>query len=85
MCIRDRVIRYDDSNILANGFSAARARGTIGTPLAVQNGDRFLSLIGSVYDGSAWSNSAGIQFYASENQTPSAHGSSITFETTPLG
>ncbi len=73
--------KFDNTNAMANGIGAGRARGTFNSPLPVETGDRFFSLIGSTYDGSSFNNNAAIQMWAAESQTPTAHGSYMTFET----
>lgn len=76
---------YSDSNAWANGFSGARARGTLAAPTALQTNDRFLSFIGGAYSGSYFHNSAGIQFVATENHSATGQGAAISFETIENG
>ncbi|WP_413559925.1 tail fiber domain-containing protein [Bdellovibrio sp. HCB209] len=76
--------RYDnDGTTIANAIVGRRARGTVAAPTAVQSGDRIFSILGTAYNGSTWQNIGGIQMWASENQTATANGSFITFETNP--
>jgi hypothetical protein len=67
-------------------FVQRKARGTSGSPLAVQSSDNlgFFSFRG--YNGSAFTGSrAAIAAQASQNWTPTANGTSIKFSTTRNG
>lgn len=77
--------KYDNTNAMANGIGGLRARGTSASPAALQTNDRYFSLIGAAYDGSAFSNDAAIQMYAGENHSTAAHGSFMSFETAANG
>lgn len=69
------------------GFRGGGARGTPSAPAATQANDIICFMGGHGHDGSSWSTAARAQvgFRASENWTPSANGSYLTFETTPTG
>lgn len=66
-----------------------RARGTLTSPTAVQNGNYLLSFYAGGYDGtnwtSGWNGGAGITAYATENWTTTARGAGFFFQTTPNG
>lgn len=68
-------------------INGRRARGTPGSPAAVQNTDALLLLAAQGHDGTGYDafTHCMIDMAASENWTTSAHGSSITFATTPNG
>jgi hypothetical protein len=68
------------------GIQFRKARGTEGSPIAVQNGDNLLNLAGSGYNGSSFFNqSATIVFDAAENFSGSQGGTDMIFGTTSLG
>jgi len=64
-----------------------RARGTAGTPTAVQANDGLLFLVAKGYGSSGFSPSgrANISIYVAENWTDAAQGTYITFKTTQAG
>jgi hypothetical protein len=68
-------------------ISGRRARGSMGTPTAIQNGDAIFSVGARGYDGTAFGGppNANIVFDATENFTDTAHGTAITFDTTANG
>ncbi|MCE7887452.1 MAG: hypothetical protein DYH13_08150 [Alphaproteobacteria bacterium PRO2] len=45
------------------GFNAARSRGTIASPTAVQSGDSVLTMWGTAYDGNTWETPALMQYF----------------------
>ncbi len=45
------------------GFNAARSRGTIAAPTAVQSGDSVLTMWGTAYDGDTWETPALMQYF----------------------
>jgi hypothetical protein len=59
------------------------ARGTAGTPTAVQTGDLIARYSGNAFDGTSYASSgvARIDIYATENHTTSSKGSKIVFGT----
>lgn len=68
------------------GIQGRKARGTEGTPTAVQSGDNLFNIAASGYNGSSFTNqSATIIFDASENFTGIANGTEIKFGTTNIG
>lgn len=67
------------------GFLTRKANGTEAVPTATTINQRSTILVGSSYGGSTWVNNTGICFYASENQSETARGSHITFETAGIG
>lgn len=63
-----------------------RANGTPAGPLPVPSGQGLLTIGGRGYDGAGFTaTSSQILLSALENWTPNAHGSRITFSTTPIG
>lgn len=76
---------YGNANTM--GIRMRRARGTSGTPTAVQSGDN-LGFVGSRGYGTsqfAASNTSSIIMQAIENFTNTANGTSIIFNATPTG
>ncbi len=63
------------------GLRLMRANGSLASPTAVASGDRFGIISGVGHDGSAFPATGGsfISFNATENWTPTAHGSNIVF------
>ena len=63
------------------------ARGTAGTPTAVQTGDLIARYSGNAFDGTSYASSgvARIDMYATENHTTSNKGSKIVFGTMLTG
>ncbi len=59
--------------------------GSAATPLAVVAGDLLGGLLSDGFNGAAYGRGPQIQFFAEENFTPAASGSSILFRTTPPG
>ena len=59
--------------------------GTYESPTAIIANQRTAFLISSMYGTSSYANNGGISIYAAENQTDTARGSYITFETTASG
>lgn len=67
-------------------FVGNRARGTIASPSAVQQGDVLLSIQGRGYNGSSYDyTTAHIEVVAAEDFTSTAQGSYIRFHTVPTG
>ncbi|MEK6774176.1 MAG: tail fiber domain-containing protein [Bdellovibrionota bacterium] len=81
------VTSYGVNATTVGTFTGRAARGTIGSPTALQTNDRIISFRGTGRDDTGWasSSSAGIEIDASENWTSTAHGSYIKFETTTSG
>ena len=78
--------RIDSERFGADGgILARRANGTQTSPTQVLANERFAFFVGGAYGTTAFGNPAAINFTASENQTDSARGSHITFETTSTG
>lgn len=68
------------------GFYMGRANGTAASPSQVLSGERITYLLGAAYhSGGAFANVVGISFYAAENQTNTARGTFMVFETTQIG
>ena len=59
------------------------ANGTAASPTAIGNTQQIGSVIGTGYDGSVYFDGAGMNINANQAWTGSAHGTSITFFTTP--
>jgi hypothetical protein len=67
-------------------FRGQRSRGTAASRSAVQANDALGSFVGAGYDGSAYGLAhGGMTVFAAENFTGSAHGTYLTFSTTPAG
>ena len=62
-----------------------KARGTEGSPAAVNSGDLLLNLNTQGHDGTAFRGQASMRSYATENWSGSARGAEITFECTTNG
>jgi len=63
-----------------------RARGTVGAPTAVLGGDTLVGFLAQGYTGSGFSGTRGGMFVrAAENWTGTAQGTSLAFNTTPIG
>jgi hypothetical protein len=73
----------------ANAFGPAvigrKARGTESAPTAVLNNDALLNLNAHGYGAAGFVDSAGISMRTSENWTPTAQGSYMSFSTTASG
>jgi len=68
-------------------FTGRRARGSSGSPTAVQSGDTLLRIAAYGYDGTGFVGTAsgGITFYAAENFNSGSAGGSIIFDVMELG
>src|SRR6185436_6509107 len=68
-------------------YMARRARGTAAAPLAVLNGDALAGFYGEGYDGTAFGGgfAGGMTVQAAQSWTNAAHGTQISFTTTPNG
>ena len=64
-----------------------KARGSVGSPSAVQLGDVMMTFGAGGYGATGWSGAtrAAVKFYASENWSDAAQGTYLTFETTLSG
>lgn len=62
-------------------YYGGRARGNIGTPSIVQDGDRVFAFIGVGYDGSAWKAAAKIIFAVDGTPASGAVPTTIAFQT----
>jgi hypothetical protein len=67
------------------GIANYRANGTPENPTQVLSGQRFAFFVGGTYGTTQFANPAAINFIAAENQTDTARGSFITFETCAPG
>jgi hypothetical protein len=68
------------------GVVNLRANGTVENPTQVLSGERFAFLVGGTYGTTGFGNNpAAMNFYAAENQTDTARGSFITFDTCAVG
>jgi hypothetical protein len=78
---------YNESYGSSNepGILFRRARGTLSSPTQILLDDRIGYVIGSGFGNSTFSNNTAIEFYAEENQSESARGSYIRFQTTNIG
>lgn len=76
---------YSNSTGMAN-VHIRKARGSVNSPLAVLNGDALASFGFRGYDGTNFAASSGaIQALAAENFDSTHNGTSLLFQTTPLG
>ncbi len=66
-------------------FRARKARGTSGSPAAVQAGDVLGNYVFDGYDGVAFATGAQIRPVAEEDWSVTAHGAYLAFWTTPTG
>jgi len=76
------------SDAAGGSFVAAKARGTVSSPSAVQSGDDLFALHGRGFMTSgamSSSNSASIKMVAAQTYTTTAKGAYISFATTPVG
>ncbi len=82
-------LRIDNySNTLGDSpnFNFITARGTSTTPLATQNGDNLGQFAAAGYTGSAFPKSkVKVTFVSTENWTPTANGTAMSFQTTANG
>ena len=71
----------------SNGvFTFVRANNTMASPTTVASGDAIGGMVGTGYNGSAYTLSkASILYYATETWTTTANGTEIRFITTPIG
>jgi hypothetical protein len=67
------------------GITSYRANGTVESPTQVLSGERFAFLVGGTYGTTGFANPAAMNFHAAENQTDTARGSFITFDTCAVG
>jgi hypothetical protein len=67
------------------GIASYRANGTAESPTQVLSGERFAFLVGGTYGTTGFANPAAMNFHAAENQTDTARGSFITFDTCATG
>jgi hypothetical protein len=68
----------------AAGIVVKRNNGSYLNPTAILAGERTAFYIGASTDGTSYANHAAINMWAAENQTSTARGSFITFDTTNL-
>ncbi len=86
-----RSYMYRDSATFSGGVLCKKARGSIGTPAAVQANDVLGCLQGMAYHGDdtlngGWSaNIAAVKLLAAENQTKTAAGTQMDIELTRIG
>ncbi|HEX4301557.1 MAG TPA: DUF2793 domain-containing protein [Rhizomicrobium sp.] len=66
-------------------FGARATAGTIAAPTAVTSGMGLFNFSSSGYDGTNFAAAAGLNFYADETWTSSAHGAHWAMRATPLG
>lgn len=76
--------RAGDTSTFAPGMRVARARNTLASPNAVQSGDVLGQYFGAGYNGSTYSNTASVAFFARETFSGSARGTDIAFNTVQL-
>jgi hypothetical protein len=81
------VFDYYNSDGNSSLFLGRKARGTISSPTAVLSGDSIAAVAARGYGATGFPGSSNglIGFFAAENFTDTAQGSSITFETVPIG
>ena len=86
--IADNGIASEPFNIFrsneAAGIVVKRNNGSYLNPTAILAGERTAFYIGASTDGTSYANHAAINMWAAENQTSTARGSFITFDTTNL-
>jgi endosialidase-like protein len=75
------------TNAINPYYMARRARGTPGAPTAVQTGDGLAGFYGEGYGTTAFGGgfAGGMTVQAAQNWADAAHGTQITFSTTPNG
>ena len=73
------------TNFIGPYYMSRRARGTAGAPTAVQTGDGLGGIYGEGY-GTAFGSgfAGGMTVQAAQNWTNTAHGTALTFSTTPI-
>jgi hypothetical protein len=67
-----------------SGITISRANGTAASPTQILANQRSAFFLGNTYGTSSFNNNIGLTFWASENQTDTARGSHMVFETTSL-
>jgi hypothetical protein len=74
------------TNFINPYYMARRARGTPGAPTAVQSGDGLAGFYGEGYGTTAFGPgfAGGMTVQAAQNWTDTAHGTALTFTTTPI-
>ena len=74
------------TNAINPYYMARRARGSPGAPTAVQNGDGLAGFYGEGYGATAFGSgfAGGMTVQAAQNWTDTAHGTALTFATTPI-
>ncbi len=81
-----RVDNYSNTVGDSPNFNFLSARGVLGTPLATQSGDNLGQFAAAGYTGSAFPGSkVKVTFLSTENWTPTANGTAMTFQTTTNG
>jgi len=81
-----RLTSFTDASNQAPQFIQRRARGTSDIPVAIDAGDQLGLISFRGYTGSDFSSTkAAISAKTTENWTPSANGTQLTFATTPNG
>jgi len=80
-----RVSEVTYGNVSGSVINMVGAAGTGASPTALASGSAMGSLQFAGYDGTNITHSARIAGVATENQTPSAHGSKLVFGVTPIG
>jgi len=75
------------TNFVNPYYMARRSRGTAGAPTAVQSGDGLAGFYGEGYGATAFGPgfAGGMTVQAAQNWTDTAHGTALTFTTTPIG
>jgi len=75
---------YNSAQISNSNLIGWKARGSKAIPTAVLAGDRLFNFGAGGHTGSVFAGSSAlVEFYATENWTPTANGTSIIFTTTP--
>jgi endosialidase-like protein len=74
------------TNAINPYYMARRARGTVATPTAVQNGDALAGFYGEGYGATAFGSgfAGGMTVQAIQNWTDTAHGTALAFSVTPF-
>jgi hypothetical protein len=76
---------YTNTSPFGTLFIGRKARGTSGAPSAVLAQDELAFFGGRGYSGAGFGQNSGTMIRAAENWTPTAQGTALTFQTTPMG
>jgi ethanolamine utilization microcompartment shell protein EutS len=81
-----RIDNYSNNTGDSPNFNFNTARGTLASPSAILSGDNLGQFAAAGYNGAAFPGSkVKVTFIATENWTPTANGTAMSFQTTPNG